>query len=415
MKKIGKQEKITKCQICSSSTMKVIDFGKNPPCDFLTKEELSKEIKYPIVMHFCPKCTLLQLGELVSQEALFTPKTGYHHIAELSSSFKEHLKILAKETVERFKLKSDDLLVEIGSNDGALLEAFRDNGVRVLGVDPTDVIDIAVKKNLTTIPEWFVEETGKKIANKYGQARIVAALNTFAHVSNVPSVVKGIRDLLAPDGVFISENHHALDLIQGLQYDFVYHEHLREYSLKSLIYLFEMHGMEVFDVEHLMTHSGSIRVFAGLKGAHPISKNVENLLKKEEKFGLWKKSAYKEFARKVREHQKVFSKMLKDLVADGKTIAGLTFPARAVTLLNSNNIGPETISYITEMSEIKIGKFSPGTHIPVVDQIILFGDNAPDYGLLLSWHIADEIIPRFKQKGFKGKFIIPLPTPRIVR
>lgn len=413
MKKIRKQEKITKCQICSSPTIEILDLGEHPPCDFLTKEQFSQEIKYPIVIHFCPVCSLLQLGELVNQETLFTPKGGYHHIAELSSSFKEHLRILAKKAVKRFKLKPNDLMVEIGSNDGALLEAFRDEGVKVLGVDPTNVIDIAAKKNLTTIPEFFIEETGKRIVKQHGYAKVITALNTFAHVSNLSSVVKGIRYLLAPDGVFVSENHHSLDLISGLQYDFVYHEHLREYSLKSLVHLFEMHDMEVFDVEHLSTHSGSIRVFAGKKGARRVSKHVNDLLKKEKEFGLWKKTVYEDFAKKVREHQKNFSKMLSDLVADGKTIAGLTFPARAVTLLNSNNIGPGTLSYITELSKIKIGKFSPGTHIPVVDQAILFGKDAPDYGLLLSWHIANEIIPRFREKGFRGKIIVPLPTPRI--
>lgn len=414
MKKIREREKITKCQVCSSPTIKVLDLGEHPPCDFLTKEQFNQEIKYPIVVHFCPVCSLLQLGELVSQEALFTPKGGYHHIAELSSSFKEHLRILARETVKRFKLKSDDLMVEIGSNDGTLLEAFRDKGVKVLGVDPTDVIEIAAKKNLTTIPEFFTEKTGKKIVKEYGYAKVVTALNTFAHVSNLSSVVKGIRHLLTPDGVFISENHYSLDLISGLQYDFIYHEHLREYSLKSLTRLFGMYNMEVFDVEHLSTHSGSIRVFAGKKEAHLVSKHVSDLLKKEKEFGLWGKRVYKNFAKEVREHQKTFSKMLNNLVADGKTIAGLTFPARAVTLLNSNSIGPETLCYITELSKIKIGKFSPGTHIPVVDQSILFGKDAPDYGLLLSWHIAKEIIPRFREKGFQGKVIVPLPIPRIV-
>jgi SAM-dependent methyltransferase len=407
------QENISKCQICSNPTREVLNLGDNPPCDFLNEDQFSQEVKYPIIFLFCPTCSLLQLGEIVSQEDLFTPKSGYHHIAELSSSFKAHLKVLAKEMVERFDLKAEDLVVELGSNDGALLEAFRDEGVKVLGVDPTDVIDIASQKNLTTIPEFFTEETGEKIVKEYGHAKVIAALNTFAHVADLHSVVRGIKKLLSPEGVFVSENHHALDLIEGLQYDFIYHEHLREYSLKSLVHLFGMHDMEVFDVEHLLTHSGSIRVFAGHRGAHKISGQVNQLLEKEAEFGLGEEKVYEEFALKVKEHQKVFTQMLHDIVAEGKTIAGLTFPARAVTLLNSNNIGPETLCYITEMSKIKIGKFSPGTHIPVVDQEILFGNDAPDYGLLLSWHIADEIIPRFRSKGFKGKIIIPLPTPRI--
>lgn len=402
-----------KCQICASTDARpFLDLEKHPPCDFLTKAGIKKEKKYPLRVHFCTACGLVQLQKPVPQEILF--KGNYHHIAALSSSFREHLDALAERTVKRFKLTRKDLVVELGSNDGALLESFKKRGVKVLGVDPSDVTKIAIKKGIETVTAYFDEALGKTIAKKYGKARVIAALNTFAHVSHLHSVVAGIRELLSDDGVFISENHYVLELVKRLQYDFIYHEHSRYYSLRSLVALFKKDDMEVFDVERIPTHSGSIRVYAAKAGAYPISKRLENALKGEKDFGLDRWSTYTAFAKKVADHRKRFGNMLRDLHAEGHSIAGLTFPARAVTLLGSCGIGSETIDYITEMSAIKIGRFAPGSHIKVVDQKILFGDDQPDYGVLLSWHIAKEIIPRFRAKGFRGKIIIPLPAPRVV-
>lgn len=403
-----------KCQICQNEAEQFLDLGQHPPCDFLTEDEFDQEIFYPITAYLCSNCSLMQLGQPVNQEALFLPRVGYHHIAALSSSFLKHLDVLAAETVQRFSLRPDDLVVEIGSNDGALLEAFQRSGVRILGVDPTDVVQIALDKKLTTLRKFFDRNVGAEIADTYGKAKIITALNTFAHVSSLHSVLQGIEGLLTDDGVFVSENHYVMDLIKELQYDFIYHEHSRYYSLQALIFLFNMFNMDIFDLERIPTHSGSIRVLACKRGAYQISDAVPNLLKEENEFQLNNMRTYREFAKSVKAHQESFKEMLENIRAKGKTIAGLTFPARAVTLLNSCGIGPETICYITEMSHLKIGKFSPGTHIRVVDQQILFGEDAPDYGLLLSWHIRDELIPRFKEKGFRGRFIIPLPIPRLL-
>lgn len=402
------------CQICDVQTEQFLNLGQHPPCDFLNQSELGQEVKYPLTVYFCPSCSLIQLGEPVDQAALFTPRVGYHHIAALSSSFLQHLDELAAETSARYQLTERDLMLEIGSNDGALLAAFQKRGVRILGVDPTDVAELANAGGLTTIQEWFGEALAVKLAVVYGQAKVITALNTFAHVADLHSVARGIAHLLTPDGVFISENHYAPDLIQGLQYDFIYHEHSRYYTLRSLQRLFSQHGLEVFDVKRISTHSGSLRVFTARRGAYPVAGSVAALLAEETAAGLDSAATYWAFAGRVRTHQRNFRSLLAGLRAAGKTIAGLTFPARAVTLLNSNAIGPETLCYITEMSRRKIGKFSPGTHIPVVDQDILFGEQAPDYGLLLSWHLQDELVPRFRVKGFAGQFIVPLPTVQVL-
>lgn len=402
-----------RCQICNDDNLfKFLELGEHPACIFPREGQLKDEKRFTLDVHYCPKCGLIQLGHPVDQDILFGD--DYHHIAALSSSFKEHLKELAAATAAKFKLGAGDLVVELGSNDGALLEAYLPHKVKVLGVDPSDVSQIAIDKGIATLREFFNEGLAAKMAKEHGKAKLIASLNTFAHVSNLDSFVRGVRDLLTDDGVFVTESHYALDLIADLQYDFIYHEHSRYYTVRTLVYLFEKHGLEVFDVVRIPTHSGSIRVFAGKKGAHPVAKIVGELLQAEREAGLENKETYLEFAKKVSEHKKIFVDFLKGIRAKGQRIAGLTFPARAVTLLNFCGIGPETLDCITEMSTLKIGRYSPGTHIKVVDQEMLFRDGAPEYGLLLSWHIQKEILPRFKAKGFKGKFIIPLPTPTVI-
>lgn len=402
-----------RCQICSNDKLfNFLNLGNHPACVFLTEEQLKSEKSYPLTVYYCPSCGLVQLGHLVDQKVLFGD--DYHHIAALSSSFKEHLNVLAADTAKKFKLGCGDLVIDIGSNDGALLEAFVPHKVKTLGVDPSDVAQIAIDKGLATVRAFFDEQLAAKIAREHGKAKGILALNTFAHVSALDSFVRGVRDLLTDSGVFITESHYVLDLIAESQYDFIYHEHSRYYSMRTLIHLFDKHDMDVFDVVRIPTHSGSIRVYACRKGAYLIAKSVGDLLKAEKDFGLSKEETYKEFAKKVERHRKIFVDFLRGLRAKGQRIAGLTFPARAVTLLNYCAIGPETLECITEQSRLKIGKFSPGTHIKIVDQSLLFDVGAPEYGLLLSWHIREEIIPKFKAKGFQGKFIIPLPTPTVV-
>lgn len=401
------------CQICGNDKLeKFLDLGEHPACDFLLEAQLKDEKRYRLDAYFCGTCGLMQLGHPLAPDVLFGE--NYHHIAALSASFLEHMKHLAQDTAKRFGLTDADLVVELGSNDGALLEAYKAFTPEVVGVDPSDIAEMAIKKGIPTLRKFFNAKVAQEMVAEYGQAKLIASLNTFAHISQLDSFVTGVRELLTDDGVFVTESHYLLDLVSELQYDFIYHEHSRYYSLRSLVYLFEKLGMEVFDVERIRTHSGSIRVFAGKKGAHPVSANVKNLLAEEEKAGLHKAETYHAFGKKVEEHRDAFTKLLKDLKTQGRTIAGLTFPARAVTLLNYCGIGPETLSCITEGSPIKIGRYSPGTHIKVVDQNVLFGPDAPEYGVLLSWHIEKEIIPKFRAKGFKGKFIIPLPEPRIL-
>lgn len=403
------------CQICQSNKVSnFLDLGDHPPFNFLEESQFDHEVSYPLEVGFCQDCGLVQLTKPVLPETLFRPVGGYHHVSALSTSFLEHLKHLAKQTVERFGLTKTDIVVELGSNDGSLLEAFEANGAKALGVDPSTIANMARERGLTVVPEFFNQEVAANIVREHGKVKIAIALNTFSHILPLDSIVRGIEQMLTDDGVFISENHYLLDIVEGLQYDVIYHEHYRYYSVQSLIALFGMFNMSVFDVERTSAHAGSIRVFACKRDAYPVSDAVKKLLKEEEALGLNNLRTYETFATKVNEHRNALPAMLTQLREAGHTIAALTASGRGMSLLESCNIGNETLSYATEMSKLKVGKNTPGHHIPVVDQEVLFGTNQPEYGLLLSWHLKEELIPRFREGGFKGKIIVPLPEITIL-
>ena len=251
-----------------------------------------------------------------------------------------------------------------------------------------------------------------EVLDKSGKAKLILSLNTFAHVDLHP-FMNGIKMLLDNSGVFVTESHYLLDLISELQYDAIYHEHFRYYSIKNLVFMFNIFGMDVFDVERKSTHAGSIRVYACKKGAHPISNSVRDLCNLEDKSGLSNLDTYLNFEKRVLQHKSKLLNLLSTLKSQNKRIVGLTFPARALTLLNYCQIDSGTLEYLTEQSHLKIGKYTPLSHIKIVPESYLF-DDQPDFGFLLSWHITDEITKKFKEKGFNGKFIIPFPTPTII-
>lgn len=404
---------ISNCQICSSPHLKtVLILGHQPPSDaFLRLQDLARpETTFPLDVLFCETCGLVQLDYIVSPSLLFS---DYVYSSGTNNSLRVNFKDLVEKLVKRFQITSNDLVVDIGSNDGTLLENYLPYRIHVLGVDPSSVTDLAMAKGIPTLKEFFNEETAKQAREKHGQAKIITATNVFAHVDQLDSFINGVDLLLEDDGIFVSESHYLLDLITKLQYDSIYHEHLRYYSLKPLMKLFERFNFEMIDAERISTHGGSIRVYAAKKGRHPISSSVEELIKIEIENGLYQKETYNEFANKVKENKLKLLKLLLDLKSEGKRIVGIGAPAKGNTLLNYCRLDPDLIDYLVEKSCLKIGTWAPGTHIPVVEEKRLFRDQ-PDYGLLLSWNLADELIPKLKGEGFQGKFIIPNPLPRII-
>lgn len=413
MDKFG--ELIKNCQVCKSSRLhRFLSLGHHPnPDGFLTEEQLKEpEIYYPLDVYLCEDCKLVQIGYVPNPSALFTNDFIYN-----TSSNKElvdNFHFLVENIVEKFNLSSEDFVIDLGSNDGTLLENYLPYEIKILGVDPSKAADIAIEKNIPTLRDFFNENTAKKILDEGGKARIITATNVFAHVKELDSFVEGIKLLLKEEGVFIQESGYIKTLIESNQYDSVYVEHLRYYSLKSLINLFKKFGMDIFDAEIITTHGGSIRTYACRKGAFPISDNVGKILKEEEEFGLHSKELFDGFGKKVEKNRKALRKILFDFKSQGKRIVGIGAPAKGNTLLNFCKIGNETLDCLLERESLKLGMYSPGTHIKIVKEDILFGDDPPDCALLLSWNLKDIIIPKIRNKGFKGGIIIPVPEPHVL-
>src|SRR3989344_1099685 len=401
------------CFICGSKDVAVIlDLGSQPPSDaFLRKDDLPKpEATYPLEFCLCRNCKLAQLNYVVDPEKLFR---DYVYNTATNNALKANFKNLVDLLVSRFVLKNGDFALDVGSNDGTLLSYYLPHGIKVLGIDPSSSTSLAFAQNIPTIVDFFSHGLAKKVRVEYSQAKVITATNVFAHVDKLDDFMSGIKELLAPRGVFVSENGYVLDLVEKLQYDSIYHEHLRYYTLEPLTILFDKFGMEIFDIERIPSHGGSIRVYAARKGDYEVQPSVKDLLDLEERSGLYDEMTFVRFADRVRRNKEKIQKLVLEQKKSGKRIAGIGAPAKGNTLLNFCRLGPDAVDYLAEKSELKIGLFSPGMHIPVVDEARLFEDQ-PEYALLLSWNLADELIPKIRGKGYKGRFIIPNPEVAII-
>jgi len=403
---------VKKCQVCENKKLDSILFlGYLPPVNQMHKVGTRPEEQpsYPAELLYCSKCHLVQLGLVVNPKLLFPAE--YPYTSSTTKILRENFAELYEESNKILDLKKEDLIIDIGSNDGNLLSNFKKH--KVLGITPEDIGNIAIERGIPTIIDYFNEKTVQKIKKEHGKAKIITATNVFAHIDDPNKITELILDVLKEDGLFISESHYLLPLIETLQYDTIYHEHLRYYSLHSLKYLLEKHGLEVFHTKEIPTHGGSIRVYAARKGKYEIKDTVQKQSDKEKNIVLDKKNLLKF------EEQVVLSKMklhtlMADIKSKGEKIYGIGAPSRASTLINYVGIDDGIMDFVMEIKgSYKVNKYMPGTLIPVIDENKLYEDQ-PEYALLLSWHIAKELAPKIKEKGFKGKFIVPLPEPRIL-
>lgn len=400
------------CEVCGESQIEPILFlGYLPPVnDFHSIGQRPKEERsYPAEVFYCPKCHLVQLGLVVDPKIIFP--ASYPYTSSTTKALRDNFAELYQECSRMFELKKDDLIVDIGSNDGNLLSNFKDRH-RVLGITPEDIGQIAIERGIPTILDYFSKETAERVKKEYGLAKVITATNVFAHVDYVNDVLESIIGILKSDGVFIIEAHYLLSLIELNQFDTVYHEHLRYYSLHSLKYLLEMHGFEIIHAKKIPSHAGSIRVYAVRAGQYPIKETVVSLLE-EEKNVILKKENLSEFRRKVVLAKLELAALLRDIKRGGGRVYGIGAPSRGTTLINYVGIDEGIVDCVLEIKgSHKINKYVPGTLIPVLEEAKLYEDQ-PEYVLLFSWQIADDLIPKLKAKGFKGKFIVPLPMPRV--
>lgn len=406
---------IDKCQVCNSIKLHlIIDLGHQPLCDSLLIKNMlhQPEITYPLRMFWCEECSLAQIDYCVDGNLVYHP--DYPYRTGVTKELVEYLKEMSKSLVSKYFLKHNDLVVDLGSNDGTLLTGFKESGTNVIGVEPTNIAKIASKNGIETLQQFFTLDLAKEIKSKYGEASIIVSTNMFAHMSTIGEVISGIEYLLKTDGVFIMESHYLLDVIQGGQFDTIYHEHLRTYSLKSLIKLFSYYDFTITDVERGDRYGGNIRVHVTKGKNKPISQNVTDLLNLEENLGLYELKTYEKFADRVKQAKEDFMNFVFKIKKENKTIVGNSCPGRSVTLLNYYGVSKDMIPYITEQpTSLKLGMFLPGKQIPIINNEILFTEQ-PDYLIILAWHLAEPIMQQLKARGLKSNFIIPLPDLKVV-
>lgn len=406
---------ITSCQICGSQDLRSVLFlGYIPPVNTMPEigQPAKEESAYPLELLRCKACSLVQIGLEVDQKVLFPH--SYPYLSGSTRILHDNFADLCAEATTVLGLKPGDFIVDVGSNDGTLLTPFQKTGYKVLGVEPSQASDVARSRGIPTTTAYFNRETAAKVKAEHGQAKVITAANVFAHIGSIHDVVEAIIDLLAPDGVFISESHYLLDLVETLQYDTIYHEHLRYYHLGSLAKLLAAHGLEVFHVKRIPTHGGSIRVYAARKGQRATLPSVSERLAHERVAGISEGTALRDFRERVVQSKLNLMSRLGTIRQQGGRVYGVGAPSRASTLINYTGLDDGVVDCVLEVSTShKLNKYIPGTRIPVVDEKRLYVDQ-PEYALLFSWHIADELATNLRKKGFGGRFIIPLPEPVVI-
>jgi SAM-dependent methyltransferase len=418
---------ILHCRACQSDDIKqIFSLGFTPLANaLLTKDQINRtEEKYPLDLVFCQSCSLVQIVETVPPEKLFSE---YFYVSSVSKTTVENARALAQNLIEKLSLDGNSHVLEIGSNDGYLLKNYIENGINVIGVEPAKSLsDVANSKGIRTINGFFNKVNAMKLSGDIWQpsskeatwrykADIIHANNVLAHVADIHGVLEGIKYLLRPDGVAVVETHYVRDLIEGNQFDCVYHEHLFFYSATSIKRLFEIHDLELVDIERIPMHGGSLRGYFQLMDGPKSMKNkrVGDLLKEESDLEMDNPYFYQRLGVKVLTLKSALIGMLKKLKADGKRIAIFGASAKSTTLLNYFCMDG-VFEYVVDDTPNKQGHFTPGTHLPIYPTSKLLED-MPEYTLMLTWNFKDEILERqkaYREKG--GKFIVPIPKLEIV-
>ncbi len=388
------------CRFCKSNKLvKWLDLGEQPLANAFLKTKDEVEIKYPLEVYWCEECNLSQLGITIPKEILFK---DYIYFSSGMPTLSDHFKSYAYTIIKRF-LKNNDLVVEIGSNDGALLKFFKDTGYPILGIDPAEnIAKIANENGVPTLANFFSDNLADTIVKQYGKAKIILGNNVIAHIDDQHDLARGVKNLLEKDGAFVFQAPYLVDMFENLSYDTIYHEHLSYFSIRPLQRFYEQFDLEVFDVEVTSIQGKSLRVFVGHKGEHEVSDKVRELAELELKMGLDKIESYNKLADRIAIQKEELKGKLAYLRKAGFRVAGYGVPAKGNTLLNYCEIDLE---YAVEDLSSKQGLFTPGRHIPVVSADYAH-QNPPDYYLMLAWNYEKTILE--KEKDFKGKFIMPL-------
>ncbi len=405
------------CMSCEAPlTSLFVDLGMSPLCEsYVSRENLNRvEPFYPLRVYVCDRCFLVQLEEYVSPESIFKE---YAYFSSYADSWVEHMRRYADMITDRLGLGPSSFVVEVASNDGYLLQHFVRKGIPVLGIEPAEnVAKVAVDKGIPTLVKFFGEETARELVHAGRKADLICGANVLAQVPRLRDFVKGLEVLLAPDGVVTIEFPHLARLMEGNQFDTIYHEHFSYFSLYAAEKVFADHGLAVFDVEELSTHGGSLRVYACHAGnaGRPETDRLRQLRRSEEQAGVARIETYRHFAGQVQETKRNLLEFLIGAKRAGKRIVGYGAPGKGNTLLNYCGIGTDFLEFTVDRSPYKQGKFLPGTHIPILhpDRI---REARPDYVLILPWNFKDEIVAQMAFiREWGGKFVVPIPGVRVL-
>lgn len=409
---------VTRCRMCKAERLTLfLDLGSMPPADsFLKRDQLDRpEPHYPLRVALCEECYLVQLDTIVPPEELYC--RDYPYESSITRMGQAHWAEFAETTSRHANLQRGELVVDIGSNVGVLLEQFTHHGAQVLGIDPAaNIAARAIERGVDTLARFFDHAAVEEVLARRGPAKVVSATNVVAHVDDLDALVEAVKLLLAPDGVFVIEFPYLVNLVERLEYDTIYHEHLSYLAIRPLARFFASHGMEVYDIQERDIHGGSVRVYVRRRGegTRPASHSVASLQALEERKGMHDLERLTRFARDVARNRDDLRWWAAEVKARGCRLAAVSAPAKGMTLLGYCGLGADTIDFVTEKSTLKIGRFTPGTHIPVVPDAQLF-QARPDYSLLLAWNFAEEIMSNLRQYSAQGgRFVVPIPSLRIV-
>jgi SAM-dependent methyltransferase len=392
----------------------ILDLGQQPLANNLLRpEDLAKpEPRFPLRLFVCPACWMVQITDLVPPVALFSE---YLYFSSFSDAMLQHARNAAARYVDDFGLGPESLVVEIASNDGYLLKNFVAAKVPCLGIEPAaNIARVAREQGIETLVEFFSETLARQLAAGNRSADLILGNNVFAHAPNPNDFAAGLRALLKPGGRVILEFPYGVEMIAQGEFDTIYHEHVFYFTLTALQPLFHRHGLTIFHVERLPIHGGSLRIFAGHAGAHPVQVSVTALEAEEARLGVATAPYYAGFARRVTETKRALCELINQLKQQGKSIAAYGASAKGSTLLNYCGLGQAALEFVADRSTYKQGRLTPGTHLPILPTGQLLA-RMPDYTLLLTWNFADEILRQqaeYRQRG--GQFILPIPEVTIV-
>lgn len=405
------------CQICNFGPLeRIFDFGYQPLCNrFLPADKINQpQIYYPLCLYYCFRCMLGQLGYILPTSEVFSP--DFNYLSGATRSVVRFFAEFAAQAKQRFRLSERDLVLDIGSNDGSLLKEFQKFGIKVLGIEGAPKpAQLAIEAAIPTIVSFFDKGIKRRILEITKPSkipRLITAFNVLAHTDNIHSFLEEVVELMDEETVFVSQSHYFMNLLRRSEFDTIYHEHLRYYTLTAMVKLFQMHGLTIFDADLNELYGGSLFVCAR-RHSNPVPASGTFLALKQDEETCDIAKAFEHFRSEACRISMELPKLLSDLRQSGKRVVGIGAPMKSSTLLNLCRITRDLVSYLAEVNPLKVGTYSPGACLPVLHEDVFFRDH-PDYALILAWNATEDIVPTFRARGYKGGFILPLPELKVV-